>query len=220
MKKLQSTLPNMLMSLGGVALLSGLLLGGMYSLTKQPIAEATARQQQTAIAEVAPPFTNDPVADARTLEVEGTQVTVYPAMADGRLQGAAVKASTMTGFGGEVELMCGFDADGSVRDYRVLRQAETPGLGTRMATWFRDPAGKRSVIGRNPGVTPFYVTKDAGGEVDGITAATISSRAFLSVMREAYGAYREYAAADGITLPAACQPGAGGDARSGASTRR
>lgn len=98
----------------------------------------------------------------------------------------------MNGFAGEIAVMCGFEADGTVKDYRVLQQAETPGLGTKMETWFRDPAGARSVIGKNPESTSFFVTKDSGGQIDGITAATISSRAFLETMRNAYEAYRNY----------------------------
>ena len=98
----------------------------------------------------------------------------------------------MNGFAGEIVVMCGFEADGTVKDYRVLRQAETPGLGTKMEMWFRDPAGARSVIGKNPDATSFYVTKDAGGEIDGITAATISSRAFLETLRNAFQAYKDF----------------------------
>ena len=87
----------------------------------------------------------------------------------------------------------------TVRDYRVIRHAETPGLGAKMEQWFRDPSGARSVIGRNPSIESFTVSKD-GGAVDAITAATISSRAFLQTLRDAYMAYREYAAENGIQL--------------------
>ena len=55
-------------------------------------------------------------------------------------------------------------------------------------------AGARSVIGRNPASYSLYVTKDKEqhGEVDGITAATISSRAFLETLRHAFEAYENY----------------------------
>lgn len=194
MKKLASTLPNMILSLGVITAAAGALLGGMYVITQEPIARQEAEQQVAAIREVAPPFDNDPEAEKVVYQVEGQDVTVYPAKIDGKLAGAAVKATSMNGFSGEITVMCGFDADGTVRDYRVLRQAETPGLGAKMEMWFRDPAGARSVIGRNPGVTSFFVTKDTEqhGEIDGITAATISSRAFLSIMRTAYDAYLRY----------------------------
>ena len=192
MKKLASTLPNMILSLGIITIASGALLGWVYSITKEPIALQAAAQQQAAIAEVAPAFDNNPEADKWETEINGVPFTVYPAYDDGKLVGAAVKGSSMNGFAGEITVMCGFEADGTVKDYRVLQQAETPGLGTKMEPWFRDPAGARTVIGKNPASTSFFVTKDSGGEIDGITAATISSRAFLETMRNAYEAYRNY----------------------------
>lgn len=194
MKKLKSTLPNMVLSLGVITACAGGLLGGMYVITKEPIAHQTAEAQVAAIRDVAPAFDNNPEAEKYETEVDGNVATVYPAKMNGKLVGAAVKATTMNGFSGEVTVMCGFDADGTVRDYRVLQQAETPGLGAKMGMWFRDPTGARSVIGKNPETTQFYVTKDKeqGGEIDGITAATISSRAFLGVMRDAYNAYLLY----------------------------
>ncbi len=192
MKKLASTLPNMILSLGIITIASGALLGWVYSITKEPIALQAAAQQQAAIAEVAPAFDNNPEADKWETEINGVPFTVYPAYDDGKLVGAAVKGSSMNGFAGEITVMCGFEADGTVKYYRVLQQAETPGLGTKMEPWFRDPAGARSVIGKNPASTSFFVTKDSGGEIDGITAATISSRAFLETMRNAYEAYRNY----------------------------
>lgn len=192
MKKLKSTLPNMLLSLGVITIVAGAVLGWVYSLTKEPIAEAAAAQQVQAISDVCPEFDNNPEADSKTFEINGQKITVYPAYLNGILQGAAVKASSMNGFAGEIVVMCGFNADGSVHDYRVLQQAETPGLGSKMEMWFRDPSGARSVLGKNPASTSFYVSKDAGGEIDGITAATISSRAFLEAMRSAYDAYITY----------------------------
>lgn len=192
MKKLESTLPNMVLALGIVCILAATLLGGMYMITKEPIEKQMKAQQEAAILEVAPPFNNNPEKEKMEIEENGEIFTVYPAISDGKLVGAAVEGSSMNGFAGQVTVMCGFDLDGTVRDYRVIQQAETPGLGTKMETWFRDPRGARSVIGKNPESFSFYVTKDPGGEVDGITAATISSRAFLEIMRNAFEAYKQY----------------------------
>lgn len=189
MKKLPSTLPNMLLSLGIVSIGAGAVLGAMYQVTKDPIERQAREAQIAAIREVAPAFNNDPEAEADTVKVGENVCIVYPAREDNRLVGAAVKGRTMDGFGGEIVLMVGFTADGTVRDYRVLQQAETPGLGSKMETWFRDPTAARSVINRNPAMSNFTVSKD-GGDIDAITAATISSRAFLGVMRDAYEAYR------------------------------
>jgi electron transport complex protein RnfG len=191
MKKLPSTLPNMILSLGLITALAGALLGVMYAVTLEPIERQEEEAKIEAIKCVAPEFNNNPEAEKQTIDVNGTECVVYPARLNGKLVGAAVKSTSMNGFSGEVTIMCGFDAVGTVLDYRVLRHAETPGLGAKMEMWFRDPSGARSVIGKNPGETSFYVTKDTKqhGEIDGITAATISSRAFLSAMRDAYEAY-------------------------------
>lgn len=222
MKKLKSTMPNMILSLGLITALSGALLGYVYSITAQPIAESVLRQQQQAIAEVTPPFDNNPELDKREYNISGSVVTVYPAKKGNVLQGAAVKATSMNGFSGEVTVMCGFDADGAVINYRVLKQAETPGLGAKMEMWFRDPAGARSVIGKNPGEVNFYVTKDKEqeGEVDGITAATISSRAFLETLRHGYEAYVQYAEKEGVVLKSSNASEHSAEASTGASRKK
>lgn len=212
MSKLKSTLPNMILSLGAITVLSGFLLGMMYSVTKGPIEESAREQQTAAIAAVLPHYDNDPEADMRSVEVGGKEFEVYPAMSGGHLAGAAVKGYSMDGFAGEIVVMCGFDAEGNIIDYRVLRQAETPGLGEKMEAWFRDPSAARSVIGRSPATCSFTPSKD-GGDIDGITAATISSRAFLSILREAYDAYRDYASSIGDTALRKA------DGASGASSR-
>lgn len=206
MKKLKSTLPNMVLSLGIIGIVAGGLLGGMYAITKDPIAQTEKRQLTESIAEVAPAFDNSPEDDRDTIIVKDAKgdkdFVVYPAFKNGKLNGAAVLAYTKEGFSGEVTVLCGFNADGSVKDYRVIRHGETPGLGAKMEEWFHDPTGARSVIGKNPSVESFYVTKDKDrhGEIDAITAATISSRAFLGAMRQAYEAYREYAAKKGMQM--------------------
>lgn len=191
MKKLASTLPNMILSLGGICVISGFLLGYADKITADPIARQAEESRVAAIAEVAPQFDNNIDADACEFEINGRTFTVYPAYMNGKLEGAAIKGGSSDGFSGDIEIMCGFNADGTIRDYRVLSQAETPGLGARMEQWFRDPAANRSVLGKNPGDKSFRVSKD-GGAIDGITAATISSRAFLSTFKNAFEAYRQY----------------------------
>lgn len=191
MKKLASTLPNMILSLGCISVFAGAVLGGVYTVTKEPIERQAAAMRQAAISDVAPAFTNNPEADKWETEIDGLPFTVYPALENGRLAGAAVKGSSMDGFAGEITVMCGFEADGTLKDYRVLTQAETPGLGSKMEEWFRNPRGGRSVLGKDPSAKGFKVAKD-GGEIDGITAATISSRAFISIVRNASEAFMEY----------------------------
>jgi len=102
-------------------------------------------------------------------------------------EGVAVEA-TADGFGGPIRIMVGFAPDGTILGYEVLEQQETPGLGTHMVDWFKsaDKPGS-NIIGRQI-TTKLKVSKD-GGDVDAITAATISSRAFLKAVNRAYKKY-------------------------------
>ncbi len=194
MKKLKSTLPNMLLSLGIVSIVAAALLAAMYTVTKEPIAKMEQQSRIDAIREVAPAFDNNPVDQAVEITTaKGTKCTVFPAYKDGKFAGAAVQTSSMEGFGGEIQIMVGFTANGTVKDYKVLSHAETPGLGSKMQMWFRDPKDARSILDKSPATVSFYVTKDKEqhGQIDGITAATISSRAFLGAVREAFEAYTQ-----------------------------
>ena len=192
MKKLTSTLPNMVMSLGIITIAAAALLAWTHSVTEAPIAAAAKQKQIDAIKSVAPKFNNDPLSQAWTYTPDGSDshLTVFPAYEDGTLTGAAVEGYTLNGFSGEIRVMYGFAADGTITGYEVLSHAETPGLGAKMNDL--TDIGNRSVIGRNPANTEMRVTKDAGGTIDAITAATISSRAFLDALRESYKAFVAY----------------------------
>ncbi|MDR0811251.1 MAG: RnfABCDGE type electron transport complex subunit G, partial [Paludibacter sp.] len=107
---------------------------------------------------------------------------------DGNFVGAAVESVSHKGFSGDIRVMVGFDKDGNIVDYSVLEQKETPGLGTKMTDWFKTAKGAQDIRGKNPAKNKLQVSKD-GGEVDAITAATISSRAFLDAVINAYNAY-------------------------------
>lgn len=183
-----------LLALGIICVVAGALLGGVYALTAGPIEQARDFRRTEAIAAVAPPFTNNPSADAETMTLDGDtrEVTVYPAWNGDELAGAAVSSWSLDGFSGEIDVMVGFNADGSVRGFSVMSQKETPGLGARMAEWFA-PGAPGDITGLTPDGAHPTVSKD-GGEVDGITAATISSRAFLQAVRRAAVAYSRYRA--------------------------
>lgn len=190
MKKMKSTLPNMVIILTGFTLVAGLLLGVVNGITAPVAAKVAAEKQAKALADVTPEFNNDPTAEVATLTVDGTEVSIYPAKKDGVLVGAAILSKTMKGFGGEVQVMVGMDAEGNITGYQVMKHAETPGLGAKMTEWFQKGA-KGNVIGKNPVVTELKVTKDAG-DVEAITASTISSRAFLDAVNIAGKAMKEY----------------------------
>lgn len=186
MKKLESSFKNMVIVLTVVAVVAGLLLGYVNKLTAEPIAQANAKALSDAIALVVPGFDNEPAANPDTIEVAGVTYKIYKATKGDKFIGAAVESSA-NGFGGALTVLVGFDADGKIIDYSLLSHAETPGLGSKAADWFKK-GGKGDITGKNPGDKSLTVSKD-GGEIDAITASTITSRAFLNAVNAAYAAY-------------------------------
>ena len=97
--------------------------------------------------------------------------------------------STTSGFGGDLKVLVGFNQEGNILGYTILQTAETPGLGAKAEGWFQKD-GKGSIIGKNPSTDNLTVSKD-GGSVNAITASTITSRAFLLAVNNAYNAYKK-----------------------------
>ncbi|MDR0961745.1 MAG: RnfABCDGE type electron transport complex subunit G [Mediterranea sp.] len=186
MKKLQSSLINMLAVLTGVTVVSVALLAFVNELTKGPIADANAKALSNAVSEVVPGFDNNPIVEKKTQLVNGVEYAIYPATKEGKSIGAAVEAGAM-GFGGELKVLVGFNEKGDIIDYSLLSHVETPGLGSKAADWFKK-GQKGDIAGKNPGATPLRVSKD-GGQIDAITASTITSRAFLNAINTAYAAF-------------------------------
>lgn len=186
----ESNFRNMFLCLLIICFGGSALLGGVYLMTYQPIADAQAAKVNQALAGVLPEFDNVPAEEAYQVTVDGRAVTVYPATKAGVFAGAAVEAVTTKGFGGPITLMVGFKADGTIYNTAVISHAETPGLGDKM-----DPKKSDFSLqfkGKNPDTFKLAVTKD-GGQVDAITAATISSRAFCDAVDLAYRAFRQAA---------------------------
>lgn len=194
MKKLQSSLPNMLLSLTGFCIIISAILGLMNEVTKEPIAKAEVDAKVAAIKEVVNEFDNNPYEESFKVNVDGSELTVFPAKKGNELVGFAVESFTDKGFSGKFSVMYGFDMDGKIHDFSVLSHSETPGLGAKMQDWFHLPAKNAGHIQDMRGVQmsadkPLTVSKD-GGEVDAITAATISSRAFLDALNRAYKGFQ------------------------------
>ena len=190
---MKSTLTNMVLSLGTITIVAAALLAGVYSVTKEPIEEANRQKTTEAIAAVLPEGVEIAEGMQVAIPTEKRTVTVYTASKDGQPAGAAVESYSLDGFSGEINIIYGFDAEGTVTGFEVIQQAETPGLGAKMNDWFRMTEGRRSIIGLNSTSNNLTVSKD-GGDVDAITAATITSRAFLDALRRADAAFRQTSA--------------------------
>ena len=183
-----SNFKNMLLSLSLITVFAAVTLASVYTVTKEPIAASQKTKKQNAIRDVLPAF--ERLDDVEKVAVEtGDTLNVYKAYDENnRFAGAAVETVTHNGYAGDIRLMVGFDPDGNIINYSVLEQKETPGLGTKVVEWFKTDVKQQNIIGKNPAKNKLTVSKD-GGEVDAITAATVSSRAFLHAVQMAYEAY-------------------------------
>ena len=206
MKKLSSGFSNMALVLTGISVIVAAILVLVYSITKEPIEASKTAKQQHAVNEVLPSFTR--LEGPESVEMEGGIFSIYKAYdTNHNLVGTAVEASSKNGFNGEIKIIVGFDKEANIVNYSILEQKETPGLGTKMTDWFKPAVQteqsliekvfgfeietaerKSSIIGKNPEHDQLTVSKD-GGQIDAITAATITSRAFLEAICAAYEVY-------------------------------
>ena len=191
MKKLESSLTNMVLVLTLVAVIMGGILAFVNRLTEEPINEQKKMALDNGIKTV---MVSEMIEVAEPVVVtqndeNGKEIsfTIYQVKdAQGQDLGAAVE-STTGGFGGDLKVLVGFDPEGKILGYTLLEHAETPGLGAKADQWFQK-GEKGDIIGKIP-AEPLTVSKD-GGQVDAITASTITSRAFLKAVNNAYNAYK------------------------------
>ncbi|WP_166960950.1 RnfABCDGE type electron transport complex subunit G [Yeosuana marina] len=186
MSKKESTFFGMLLSLLVITLVSGFALGFVNDLTIEPKAKAKLEKKINALKLVLPAFDNNPVEDVKmvTSDKVSDSVEIYPAYSKNEFVGAAVIGSTDKGFSGLVKLMVGFKPNGDIENVVVLEQKETPGLGTKMT----EDKFLNQFKGINISDFKLAVKKD-GGDVDALTGATISSRAFCDATQMAYDAF-------------------------------
>lgn len=190
MAKSESTLKNMIVSLALISMTMSASLAFVYLKTKGPIEASALQKEMNAIEIVLPEFDSDPMSASQ--EIDG--VVIYPVTLNGQPAGYAIKTYSDNGFGGRIDIMAGFMPDGSINGVSVLQHKETPGLGTKMS----DAVFSDQFIGKNPEQFNLTVKKD-GGDVDAITAATISSRAYCDALQRAYNALLQVS--DSVTEP-------------------
>lgn len=179
MKKLQSSFTNMVIVMTVVAVVAGGVLAWVNKVTAPQIEKINAENLSKGIFAV---MGSDNVQVSEAKEV-GDYVFSLVADKTGKPVGTAVTTQAQ-GFGGTLEILVGFDLEGTILGYTILSSAETPGLGAKANTWFQK-GQKGDIVGKNPGTCNFTVSKD-GGEIDAITASTITSRAFLGAIKKAY----------------------------------
>lgn len=180
---MKSTLFNMVAVLFTITLIASAGVGAVNMITEEPIAAAKAAATTAAVANVLPEFEQNQMAEQ---EIDGLPIKVYTATNGGEVVGYAVETMTKSGFGGAIHMMVGFLPEGKIYNVNVLEQAETPGLGTKMCD--EGNALISSIKDKDATSLEFKVKKD-GGELDALTAATISSRAYYDAVARAKEAY-------------------------------
>ena len=186
-KKPESTFLNMVLRLLIIVGVAGAVLGFVYVQTFDVIAAAKKKKLEDAIGKVVPEFDTLNVY-TRMPDTGKDSLTFYEAYSDSVLVGTAIESYTDKGFSGRIKIMVGFDTKGFIINTAVLEHKETPGLGDKMdiskSSWCTQFNGK------NPEEYNLTVTKD-GGDVDAITAATISSRAFCDAAERAFKTFKK-----------------------------
>lgn len=156
-----------------ISAVTALLLSGVNALTAARIAENNEREKQNAIAAIFPDSDSSRLSDAVAEDVN----SVYLVFAGDELLGYAASVSPM-GFGGELDMMVGVAADGSVSGIEIVAHSETPGLGSRV--------NSESYLSQYAGLGGSLAL---GSDVDAITGSTISSKAVLRGVNSALDAY-------------------------------
>lgn len=178
----------MVLVLTGSALICGGLLAYVNNLTKPTIEAQADKALNEGIAAVLGGNAGNRLAAPKIVkrEIAGKEqeFVVYKME-----NGTAVQSTDPNGFGGNLEVLVGFNADGDILGYTVLEHSETPGLGAKAGEWFQK-GQPGCIIGKNPGKSNFTVSKD-GGDIDAITASTITSRAFLRAVQQAYNTFKD-----------------------------
>ena len=181
-----------------ITLISGICLGAVYEITKDPIAAAEAAAQQETYREVyadAAQFVEDEALDAavqafpEALAASGLSlgnVSIESALqaldSSGNPIGYVVSAASGDGYGGTIRVSVGITGEGMVTGIGFLEIAETPGLGMNADT----PEFKAQFAGKT--AEQFAVTKNgasADNEIDAITSATITSTAVTNAVNAA-----------------------------------
>ncbi len=179
----------MLATLTIIAVLSAFVLASVYKLTEKPIQEAKDQRELEAISQVVEAFDNNPFAEKMIITTPDKKhrLELFPARKNGSINSFAIKTYSNSGFGGRMELIVGFYIDGSIKSFKIIEHHETPGLGSKAD----EPKFKNQFDGFNPGKHKFKVRQD-GGDIDGITAATITSRAVIDAIQRAIDAYNNF----------------------------
>ncbi|MFI3323645.1 MAG: RnfABCDGE type electron transport complex subunit G [Rikenellaceae bacterium] len=195
---MKSTLTNMVLVLLAITAIASASVGGIYMLTKEPIAIAQENAKKEALAQVLPAFDQT---EMSTMTLDAMEIEIYTASQAGEVVGYAINTATMSGFSGLFRLMVGLDTAGNVLNVNVLSHNETPGLGSKMAD--EGNSLLSSVQGKQINALNWAMSKN-GGDIEALTAATISSVAYADAMQRAMNAYNQVTSSEAVCQKGEC----------------
>ena len=189
MKKIKSSLFNMVFVLTFIAAISAIAVSMVYIKTKPTIDENSKITETRAIAALfGDDFDNNPLEEKTVIKKKnGKDMAIYPLRKNGSVYALAINTHSGKGFGGNVYLMVGFYLDGTMAGYEVLNHQETPGLGSKIAENKFMSQFRNLYLSENS-----LALRSHGGEIDAITSATISSKAVLDAVKRAKKAYDKF----------------------------
>jgi len=151
------------------------VLAAVNSVTKEPIAAMLVKKTLDAAKAVMP----EGVASVEEIALKGGKKGFVGKDAAGKTLGYAVEGRDPKGYGGDIVLMVGFHADKkTLVRYKTLVAAETPGLGMKLNT----PEFANQFAGKDATTLKL---KKKGGDIEAITAATITSKAVCKALADA-----------------------------------
>lgn len=173
-----------------ITFISGLALGVVFNVTKEPIKNAEIKAEQEAYKRVLPEaveFVEDDqfdIEDANKIIRENLSNTEMKKIlcgkdSSGNIVGYVMNISNMAGYSGEINITVGILSDGTLKGYETLINNETAGLGQKakesaFADQFKDKK-----------VESFQVVKSGkqqDNEIDSISGATITSKAVTNAV--------------------------------------
>ena len=167
-------------------IISGVCLSYTYNKTKDVIADAELHAKLKSVRNVLPAFDGDP--EQRTVIINGEEKTFYIGKKEGHVVGIAASSSAL-GYGGTLHILVGIDPEGTITGVELLQHKETPGLGAKAESpRFLDQFKRKFLTS----VDDTIQVKKDGGDIDSITAATITSRAIAEAATEALREFIKY----------------------------
>ncbi len=161
----------MVVVLTSICLISAVSLAYVYSVTKPRIDKQIEKDLLDSLKKIHP---------SATRFEETKPMLRWNAYKDNEIIGSIIK-TTATGYGGNIQILFGMDNNKNINNVIIIEQNETPGLGTKIM----EKKFLNQYTGKKQNEVSLKKDDAQNGQIDAITAATISSRAVTNAIRNA-----------------------------------